>query len=509
MVRISRKIRLITIIFTGLILFPLIIFTIPVHAAGNETESSMVVAVPSPPGKDEEMKDRSVDPGEGYTSSLPSPSSNVNYPFSNPAGCAPADVQVLSPEEMLAEVQAALSGEFNLAERRQTYIWNGELGSMVDVTTERFAYEFIFNSFAPPMTYLGDHVATVFLANGFVIWFRKYGGAFRLLAIPMTPGVYESSWAGYLKAYWQTGGIPNDAFIFPVMKKLPCQWVIKQGYTWVESVASMFNLDWRVPDYMAVGRKYIAMDCHEANRVSREEIGYWDASSMCGPLTWTILRNANSFPYRIGAWTAGSVSFTSANPHLNGEPWGSFDPDTYSLTQVKMPMPGYDFSTRGNLNPGDIVYSFATPYVEAGYFDHIFLVAGITNDGTREGVSNMVQNYPFADCSINQIDLYTPGDRINGVINKEWNGFGFGRTGTTGFDIFRWNWITYHLNGQATDYTIRWGDTIETIGFDWKISPERIIAANEIGTNPQLIPGQVLHLPDPGIGVPTRLNKSD
>jgi hypothetical protein len=68
---------------------------------------------------------------------------------------------------------------------------------------------------------------------------------------------------------------------------------------------------------------------------------------------------------------------------------------------------------------------------------------------TRWTVSNMVRNSPYADCSIEEVPLYTPGDRENGVINHEWNGFGFGRTGTTGFDVFRWNWITYHIDGKA------------------------------------------------------------
>jgi hypothetical protein len=55
-----------------------------------------------------------------------------------------------------------------------------------------------------------------------VVWFRQYGNNFRLLAIPMVPGVLESHWAGYVTAYWQKDGIPNDDHIFPVTKKLPC-----------------------------------------------------------------------------------------------------------------------------------------------------------------------------------------------------------------------------------------------------------------------------------------------
>ena len=64
-----------------------------------------------------------------------------------------------------------------------------------------------------------------------------------------------------------------------------------------------------------------------------------------------------------------------------------------------------------------------------------------------------------------------------------------------GFDIFRWKWITYHLNNQPVDYIVRYGDTIETIAFDWKISPQEIVNANRISPDLQLVPGQPIILP--------------
>jgi hypothetical protein len=155
--------------------------------------------------------------------------------------------------------------------------------------------------------------------------------------------------------------------------------------------------------------------------------------------------------------------------------------------------------TKGNLYPGDLLYSYTSSFKVVGdqHFDHIFLVAGIDANNTRLSVSNMVRNAPYDDCSIEEISLYTPGDRENGVINHEWNGFNFGQTGTTGFDVFRWNWITYHIEGTARQYTVRWGDTIETIAFDWKVSPESILEANGLGTDTQLSPNQVITLPAP------------
>jgi LysM domain-containing protein len=368
---------------------------------------------------------------------------------------------------------------------------------MLNVTQDPFVYEFVFNEFQHPLTYRGDKVATIFLTNGFVVWFREYNENFRLLAIPMISGVLQSSWGGYVQAYWQKNGLPHGKYIYPVMKKLPCHWVIDDGYVSKETLMSMFNLDWHIPDYLSAGRQYLASTCTEAYRISQEKVGYPDASTMCGPLTWIITLDANGFPYRIGSWYATAKIFTGANPKSNGQPWGSFDLETFTLMHTDDPMPGYDFATRGNLYPGDLLYSYTSLYHQPNdpHFDQIFLVAGINGHNTRLSITNMIRNAASQDCSIAEVQLYTPGDRKQGVINYEWNDHGFGITGSGGFDIFRWNWITYHLNSQVMQYTVRWGDTVDTIAYDWKISPEEILEANHFGANVQLMPEQIINLP--------------
>ena len=201
---------------------------------------------------------------------------------------------------MLANVQDQLGDELILHERQITFIWNGNLGVYLDTTGDQNVYEFEVNEYQPPFTYLGDKTLTVFVQNGFAVWFRSYGGVFRLLAVPMIAGQENHAWSDYVHAYWQKDGLPNDEYIMPVSKKLPCHWMIDDGLVSQETVREMFDLDWQVPDYLTAGRKYLASSCQEANRVSQEEIGYWDATSMCGPLTWQIVNDANSFPYRIG-----------------------------------------------------------------------------------------------------------------------------------------------------------------------------------------------------------------
>ena len=422
---------------------------------------------------------------------------STTYAFGEPAGCTSTTPDGLTTEQMLLNVEAQIGPEYDLAERRQTYIWNGEMGTMLNVMDDPYVFEFVFNGFQHPLTYRGDEVATIFMANGFVIWFREYADNFRLMAIPMKDGVLESKWASYVTSYWQLNGAPNDDRIYPVMKKLPCHWVVDAGYVTNETLTTMFNLDWHIPDYLSAGRQYLADTCAEANRISQEKIGHWDATSMCGPLAWTIVRDINGFPYRIGSWTKDAGAFTNANPKWNGQPWGTFDPSTFTLIHTDSSMAGYKFDEKGNLYPGDLIYSYAALYVTPGYFDHIFVVAGINENGTRLSVSNMVRNAPYADCSIEEVQLYTPADRETGVINHEWNGFNFGKTGTNGFDVFRWNWITYHVDGQPIQYAVRWGDTVETIAFDWKISPESLLETNGFSGAIQLTPGQVITLPAP------------
>lgn len=419
------------------------------------------------------------------------------YAFGNPAGCSPSAPNP-TPEEMLTNVQVDLGNEITLKDLRENYIWNGPLGTMLNVTDDPFVYEFRIEMYQYPLTYRTDRLVTTFLTNGFAVWLRKNGNGLRLLAVPMVPGALESSWAEYVTAYWQKDGAPEDETIVPILKKLPCHWMIEQGYVSNETLQEMFDFDWRFPDYLSAGRQYLASNCREANRISQEKIGFWDASSMCGPLAWTIMKDANGFPYRIGDWYADASIFTAANPKWNGRPWLGFDPETYDVFHTDTPMPGYDFASNGNLYTGDIIYSYSSLYQSGDErFDHIFLVAGVDENNARISISNMIQNLPTYDCFISEITLYTPGDLVNGVINKEWNSYENGRTGVMGFDIFRWKWETYHLEGQAREYMVRAGETIETVAFDWKISPESLARANHLILTDQLAPGQIILLPAP------------
>ena len=418
------------------------------------------------------------------------------HPFGNPAGCASSDPGNLTGGDMLANAQRDLGDAILFSDRRMNYIWNGPGNTMMNVTNDPYVFEFSVNLFEPPYTYKADAVVTALLSQGFVVWFRYYEGHFRLTAIPMIPGVFESAWGSYVTSYWAPGGVPRDETVEPVTKKLPCHWVIERGFVTNETLEAVFDFDWHLPDYLTPGRKFLASTCAEAYRVSQEEIGYWDATSMCGPLAWRIVKDANSFPYRVGSWYSNARLFTQANPRWNGRPWLGFDPETYDLIRVTEPMMGYDFAAKGNLQPGDIVYSYATLYTSNdGRFDHIFLVAGVDANDSRISISNMVQNAPYADCSIREITLYTPGDHSTGAINREWNDHGYGKTGTTGFDVLRWKWATYHLNGQPMPYTVRRGDTLETIAFDWKVSPQSLLDANPVTDFSRLSAGQVILLP--------------
>jgi len=53
-----------------------------------------------------------------------------------------------------------------------------------------------------------------------------------------------------------------------------------------------------------------------------------------------ILAENVGFPHRIGSWTANAATFTGANPKWNGQPWETFDPDTFTLTHTDNSMAG-------------------------------------------------------------------------------------------------------------------------------------------------------------------------
>ena len=425
-----------------------------------------------------------------------------DYAFADPAGCSET-LRDISPEEMLSNVQLQLGSSLTLSERRITNIWNGSLGAPIETGDDPFVYEFETNIYRPPFIYKSDQVVTIFVQNGFAVWFRSYGGSFRLMAVPMVPGVENTIWSEYVTAYWQKDGLPNDKNIVSVSKKLPCHWMIDEGYVSNETVEMMFNLDWHMPDYLTAGRQYLADDCKEANRISQQMIGWDDAATMCGPLAWQIVHDANSFPYRIGSYDTNAKLFINANPrHGFGHPWNGFDPETFDLVvETEERMAGYDFENKGNLYMGDILFSYGSPDKWAtndGSFSHIFIVAGIDENKSRISITNMTNiQGSIYDCSISEVALYTPGNLNTGVINYEWDNNGYGFTGRYGFDVFRWKWITYHIEGQSIEYTVRWGEILETIAFDWKVSPESIADANQLDVNNSLEPGQIILLPIP------------
>jgi len=432
------------------------------------------------------------------------PAEISKYSFHDPAGCSPSVPADLSPQAMLDNVQIQIGGSLDLKARSINYVWNGSLGTHLDISEDPYVYEFEINEFQPPFTYRADGIVTSFVQNGFAVWLRSYGDKFRLLAVSMSRGVELSLWADYVDAYWRKDGLPDDELIIPVSKKLPCHWMIDQNYVNDQELGEIFNLDWQIPDYLGAGRNYLAESCSEAYRVSQEEIGYWDATSVCGPLTWQITHDANSFPYRIGSYDADADLFINANPRYWGNrPWIGFDPQTYDLIKVGQVMAGFEFETIGGLNPGDLVFSYGSPdqwTVGGGYFSHIFLVAGTDDNNSRLAITNLVKNHcGEKDCSISEVVLYTPGDRSSGVINNEWNDHGYGITGRYGFDVFRWKWIIHYQEGRSREYEVRWGETVETIAFDWKVSPESIIEVNILSSGAQLEPEQVIILPAPGI----------
>ena len=53
----------------------------------------------------------------------------------------------------------------------------------------------------------------------------------------------------------------------------------------------------------------------------------------------------------------------------------------------------------------------------------------------------------------------------------------------------------FHPKGAGNGYIVTFGDTIETIAFDWKVSPQEITNAYRLSPDLQLVVGQTIILP--------------
>lgn len=416
----------------------------------------------------------------------------------DPAGCLSAEAQseLAAGMDMLAYADSLIALDWTLGQRVLPGAWNA--------TTQRYEYDtnraISLDVSTVKNEYLLQSMLNALHVAGFVAWLRD--GArpdqdAHILAVPLVaPEILDETWKPYVDSYWQgpQSTPEGDPYVRPALKLPPCAWMVERGLApqvdagwWAEN-----RTGW--PDYAAAGEAYLAATTQEANHIARQ-IDYLGAQlegadTVCGPLSWSILRDAGAFPPGMGAWLGGSRTFWLADPPVNGRPWSLFPPGTYTVHHFGQPISEFDFGA-WPLYPGDFFYTYSAK----DGFDHMFVVTEVDAQGNVYTVTNLVHQGDEKQVTIERallLNLYQPGP---GLVYNEWRDRSNGRTGHDGFDVFRWDWMEKDILGQDVLYTLQPGDTLGLVSLRWKTPADRIAQYNQISGDASLFVGQKLRIP--------------
>jgi hypothetical protein len=248
------------------------------------------------------------------------------------------------------------------------------------------------------------------------------------------------------------------------------------------------------PDYAAAASPYLASTTRESNRVA-QQIDWLGAqlegaSTMCGPLSWSIMKDAGAFLPGYGLWNSGPITFWLAKPTTNGRPYSLFPPGTVRVYHFDQPISQFDFNS-WPLYPGDFLYTYS---LKNG-FDHMLVVTEVDSGGSAYTVTNLVQEVPEYRLTIERALLYSPSDSTAGLIHNQWRDGSNGRTGHAGFDVMRWDWMVKDIENQPAAYTIMPGDTLGMVSVRWKTPAGLIAQYNNLSTDVSLQVGSVIQIP--------------
>lgn len=414
-----------------------------------------------------------------------------------PAGCLVEDAQAALTDStaLLDYADTLIALDVPLRERAAAGAWNAITGMEDSGPGAPFTIRVgdVKNTFLIQRMLDALHVA------GFVTWLRETGRpgeGLHILAIPLVDASIRSgAWAAYVQAYWQDSLAvpPGDLQVRLARKLPPCRWMVARGY------APAVDPGWwpagsdRWPDYTRAAQKYLAADMQTATQVARAinwNVHLEAANTMCGPLTWSILRDAGAFPPGLGAWTDGPQTFWLAKPTTNGRPWNLFPAGTYRVYHFGTALSRFDFSTFP-LVSGDVLYL----YSEKDGFDHILIVTETYSDGSVYTVTNLTQQHPEALITVERRLLLHLIDRGVGLARQEWEDRSNGRTGHAGFDVFRWDWVEKDVSNAAAQHIVQPGDTLASIAVRWKTPMGKIAQYNGIDAGAVLVVGQNVFIP--------------
>ncbi|WP_322506605.1 LysM peptidoglycan-binding domain-containing protein [Anaerolinea sp.] len=415
--------------------------------------------------------------------------------WQEPAGCRSMEAQSSqTPAEWLAYADALLGWTRPLAKRALPRIWHPQ--KKETLLSKEGVYAFDVSDVRP--RYLIQNALNALHIAGFAAWLRRDAqNGLEILAVPFTRQALEGVWEEYLRAYWLSPtSSPQGERIIPTMKLTPCRWMVDSDLAPNLPAGTMEQAHWELPDWAEAANAYLADTSEQAYRVAFRINWLGDGENegprtMCGPLAWSILCDAQSFPPGYGDWSEGPKTFWLPKPSVNGRPWSLFPPKTYLLQRFDEPAGTFDFS-RFPLVAGDVLYL----YGKGDGFDHVVLVTEVDGQGNVYAVTNRVWVEPELRFAIQRVVLYNAHDPIVGILRNEWAKDRVnGRTGHGGFEVFRWRWRQKQLNGQPLQTTVEVGDTLPLLAMKWRTPPEQIAAANGLTNDTDLPVGMTVQIP--------------
>lgn len=417
-----------------------------------------------------------------------------------PAGCLSSEAQsaVTDPGQMLAYADSLLGLKRPLVQR---VVPAGDWKDLSLPTSDPGVVVLDVNDVHNE--YAIQRILNALLVSGFTAWLRAVPSMERhILAVPLiSPEAVglaggTSPWSSYVNTYWLApNSHPEDPYLLPILKLPPCRWMVEQGF------APPVNAEWwaddamTAPDYATAAQPYLAGTTQEAVQMARAIDWLFDGSegpdTMCGPLAWSILNDANVFPPGWGEWLTGSKAFWLASPRKNGRPWSLFPAESYRLYSFKEPLGRFDFS-QFPLLPGDFVFTYS---FKDG-FDHMLVVTEVDQAGNVYTVTNLTELVPDEKVTIERVLLLNLYETQSGIARNRWavdkkNG----RTGHDGFDVFRWAWAEKDGLGQPVEYEVTPGDTLNLVAVRWKTPADQIAQYNGIPVDATLAVGQRLMIP--------------
>ena len=461
--------------------------TLPVATSTPSVETGAVLVNQSETGPEPEVA-----PQEALVE--PSPGPDLGVQNAEPAGCFSWEQQqALGVTDMLAYADSLLSFHRPLLSRRLEKVWNGY--TRVDSAGGALALDV---SDAQNLYLVQDMLNALHVA-GFVAWLRNGMSppGLQILAIPLQ-GEIAPEWAPYIISYWQgRDTLPDgDETVIPALKLPPCDWMVQQGYTHAVGEAWWPPERAQIPDYAQAADSYQAANALESSKIAQRinwlgSDGLEDASTMCGPLSWAILKDARAFPPGYGGWMQGPIAFWLSDPVHNGRPWSLFPRGDYSVYHFSQPLGKFDFQ-QWPLYPGDFLYT----YSQDDGFDHMLVVTETGADGNVYTITNLLETYPVKKVTIERAVFYNQNDLNIGLARNNWSTDGKnGRTGQAGFDVFRWAWMEKNIQQTPVLYVVRPGDSFGLLAERWKTPARQIAEFNLRRLEDRLVIGEMLVIP--------------